>query len=99
MSQELELYKLLTNPDEEDEDVSYVSEFGWINDKKFIVWVDYLWIKEFIEKLEQIFGCGIFDEGGFDGNIQSYGIAFDLCEAVGCCMDIEEVFPKDKYKH
>lgn len=99
MSDDLRLYKLITNPDDEDEDVSYVSEFGWVDDEQFIVWVDYLWIKEFIDGLKEIFGYGIFDDGGFNANVQSDGLAFDLCEAIGGYLDVEDVFPKEKYQH
>ena len=54
---ELELYQLIMKPDE---DISYVSEFGWVTDNKFFVWVDHIWFKEFMEKLYKIFGYGIF---------------------------------------
>ena len=48
---ELELYQLIMKPDE---DISYVSEFGWVTDNKFFVWVDHIWFKEFMEKLYNI---------------------------------------------
>ena len=72
MNQELELYKLIMNPDEEDEDFSYIDEFGWIKDG-FYIWINYWHLGEFISKLRNIFGYGIFDDGSFDGNIQEYG--------------------------
>ena len=96
---ELELYKLIMRPDEEDEDVSYVSEFGWIDDKRFCVWVDYLWMKEFIDRLTDIFGNGLFDDGSFDANVQSDCLCIDLCEALGYYVNIEDLFPKEKYRH
>lgn len=99
MNQELALYKLIVTPDETDTDISYVSEFGWVNDTEFLVWVSYLWLKEFIDRLREIFGHGLFDEGGFDAKMQDDGICFDLCEAVGYSVDVEEVFPKGKYMH
>ena len=37
---ELELYKLLMNPEEDDIDISYVDEFGWVNDTEFCVWIN-----------------------------------------------------------
>lgn len=97
MTDNEKLFKLITNP-EDDEDISYVSEFGWINDKKFIVWVNYVWVQDFMNALAEIFGKEIFDDGGFDANMQSDGIAFDLCEAVGD-LDVEAVFPKDVYRY
>lgn len=96
---ELELYKLIIRPDEIDPDICYVQELGWINDNEFCVWIDYLVLDEFICNLKNIFGYGIFDDGGFNGNMQSDCICIDLCEAIGSFVDIEEVFPKDKYRH
>lgn len=52
-----------------------------------------------MEGLAEIFGNGIFDDGGFNANIQEDGICFDLEEAVGSYLDLEEVFPKDKFRH
>ena len=40
MNYELELYKLIMTPDEDDPDISYVDEFGWINDTEFCVWIN-----------------------------------------------------------
>lgn len=96
---ELELYKLIIRPDESDSDICYVQELGWINDKKFCVWIDYLVLDEFMCRLKDIFGYGIFDDGGFDAKMQESYACIDLCAAIGDCVDIEAVFPKDKYKH
>ena len=52
--------------------------------------------------LKRIFGNYIFDDGGFDANMQQDGVCIDLCEALGNYLgidDIEEVFPKEKYQH
>ena len=37
---ELELYKLLINPEEDDIDISYVDEFGWVSNTEFYVWIN-----------------------------------------------------------
>lgn len=95
----LELYKLIMTPDEEDLDFSYVSEFGWVNNEEFLVWVSFDWIKDFIERLTEIFGYGIFDDGNFNANIQSDTVCIVLNEVLDGYVDIEEVFPKDKYQH
>lgn len=98
----LELYKLIVTPDEIDFGFSYVSEFGWINDNEFCIWVNYCSLNEFMDRLIDIFGYGMFDDGGFNGNMQSDCACIDLCEALEGYMDIEEieeVFPKDKYQH
>ena len=99
---ELELYKLIMHPDEEDEEdeeISYVCDLGWINDKSFCIWVAYPLVEEFIEGLKNIFGYDMFDDGGFDANVQSDGLCIDLCEALGCYVNIEDLFPKEKYRH
>lgn len=98
MSEELQLFKLITNPDEQDEDFSYIDEFGWVNDE-FYIWINYWHLGKFINKLREIFGYGIFDDGGFDGNIQEYGVCINLVDALDGYVDLEEVFPKDKYQH
>lgn len=92
MNGELELYKLCCTGD-------LVEEMGWISDTEFCVWVSYFCIQDFINGLQRIFGYGIFDDGGFDANMQVDGVCIDLCDAVGHCVDIKTVFPKDKYKH
>jgi hypothetical protein len=98
MNYELELYKLCYTDDNE-YGICIVDELGWISDNKFCVWVSYLYLKEFMNKLKELFGYGIFDDGGFDANIQADCVCIDLCEAIGNFIDIEEVFPKDKYEH
>lgn len=95
----LELYKLITNPDGEDSDIHYVSEFGWINDNEFIVWIENIWFKDFMDELEQIFGYDIYDDGGIDATIMYNAACIDLCEVLSDYLNIEEVFPKDKYRH
>lgn len=91
---EQELFNFITN-----EDASHVDELGWINDKEFCVWVDYLWLYEFIEGLKEIFGYGLFDDGGIEANMQINCICIDLCDLLGGYLDIETVFPKDQYQH
>ena len=98
MNEELELYKLIIRPDEEDDDFTYVDEFGWVKEH-FYVWINYWNIKDFIEKLFDIFGYGICDDGGFDANMQSDCICIDLEDVLGGYIDLEDVFPKDKYQH
>lgn len=98
MPDALELYKLCCTDDNEYSDC-FVDELGWISDTQFCVWVSYLYLKEFMEQLTKIFGNGIFDDGGFDANMQEGCVCIDLCEAIGCYIDVETVFPKDKYQH
>ena len=98
MDEKLEIYKLCCTSDNEDSEC-LVEELGWISDREFCVWVSWFCIRDFINGLQRIFGYSVFDDGGFDANMQVGGVCIDLCEAVGHCIDLEEVFPKDKYKH
>lgn len=93
----LELYKLIMEGS--NCGFPYVEEFGWISTGEFCAWVSYLCLNDFMTDLKNIFENGMFDDGGFDANMQEDCICIDLCEAVGDYLDIEEVFPKDKYKH
>lgn len=94
----LDLYKLCcTNDNDYESDM--VDELGWINDKEFCVWVPYLYLEEFMDALTKIFGYRIFDDGGFDANMQADGVCIDLCKALDAYIDLEAVFPRDRYTH
>lgn len=97
---ELELYKLIMQPDEDDPDISWVDEFGWICGEEFCVWVNLLFFKDFMERFKEIFGSEVLDEGGIHAKIQEDCVCFaleDIMEGYG--VELENVFPKDKYKH
>lgn len=98
MNNELELYKLIMTPDLDNEDFSYVSEMGWEKDM-FLIWIPYGLLEDFMQNMTSIFGYGLFDDGAFDANMQSDGVCIDLAEVLGEYLDIEAVFPKDKFKH
>ena len=97
MSDELKLYKLLTEIDEDEWII--VQELGWISNKEFCIWVSYAWIDVLVKELKSIFGYGIFDDGGFDARMQGDCVCIDLCMALEGYLDLENVFPKEKYKH
>ena len=89
---ELEIYKLIMNPDEDDSAISYVDEF--------IVWINIVWFHEFIKQLREIFDETIFDEGGFEATIGPGYVCIDLVDVLsGYDIDFEEVFPKSKFTH
>lgn len=96
--EELELYKLLTTEDNEYEAV-LADDLVWVSDDEFLVWVSYLYVKEFIESLKKMFGEGLFDDGAFDGNFQSYGVCLNLQEILEGYVDLKKIFPIDRYKH
>lgn len=97
---ELELYKLIVIPDEEDSDISYVDEFGWVSDTAFYVWISIVWLEEFVKRLNDIFGYSLFDEGGIEARIGGDYACINLKDiAAPYGVDLEEVFPKNQYRH
>ena len=97
---ELELYKLIMNPDEDNPNVSYADEFGWVSDTEFFIWINLIWFGEFVKRLNDIFGYSLFDEGGIEARIGSDYVCIDLENFVGMYgINLEEVFPKSKYRH
>lgn len=97
MMREFELYKLLVTEDNEYE-TALVEEIRWISDDELLVWVSYLWIREFIESMKSIFGDYIFDDGGFNGNFQESGVCINLEKMLdGYGLDLKSIFPPNKY--
>lgn len=100
MNYELEIYKLIMIPDEDDPDISYVDEFGWISNTEFCVWINITWLKDFVERIREIFGTDVFDEGGIDAKVGFDYVFFNLEDITSMYdVNLEEVFPKSKYKH
>ena len=97
MSDELSLYKLIVEQDEDE--WSCVSEYGWVIDDEFLVFVYNFNVEDFIKGLKDIFGVGLFDNGGFKATVKENYMCFDLCEILESYIDIEEIFPKDKYRY
>lgn len=94
-----ELYKLLITEDNEHGE-ELATEIRWVSDDELLVWVPYIWFGEFIESITNILGHGIFDDGGFDGNIQKYGVCINLFKVVdGYGIDLKEIFPLKKYSN
>ena len=100
MNYELEIYKLIMIPDEDDPDISYVDEFGWISNTEFCVWINITWLANFMERIREIFGTDVFDEGGIDAKVGCDYVLFNLEDITSMYdVNLEEVFPKSKYKH
>ena len=89
---ELEIFKLVES--------DLVTERGWVSETEFYVWVSYLDIQDFMNGLRKICGYEMFDEGGFDANMQSDGVCIDLTDALSSYgLDFESIFDKEKYQH
>lgn len=92
MSDELRLYKLI-------EEIDLVQERGWISTGEFCVWISWMEVYDFMSGLKDIFGYGLFDDGGFDANVQDECICISLSDALGGFLSLEDVFPVDEYQH
>lgn len=77
----------------------YVEEFGWASNDTLYVWVYYIFLKDFVDELTEIVGNGLFDDGGINANMQDNCLCIDVDELLGSYIDVEELFPKDKYQH
>lgn len=96
---DIKLYKLLVTEDNEHK-TALADELGWVSDNEFFVWVSYLWINELIESLRKMFGESLFDDGGFEGRFLNDCVCLDLKEILdGYDIELEDIFPPDKYKH
>ena len=91
INQELELYKLIKNDG---------SEFGWVNDDEFLVWLYHFQLDNFIKDMTKIFDYGMFDEELVEAHIGKDYIVIDLaCMLSGEDIELERVFPKEEFKH
>lgn len=77
----------------------YVEEFGWASNDNLYVWVYYIFLKDFVDELTEIVGNGLFDDGGINAIMQDNYLCIDVDELLGSYIDVEELFPKDKYQH
>lgn len=79
-----------------------VDELGWINETDFCIWVNYLWLWEFLGVFKEIFGNGVYDDGGFSVQMQEDHLCINLSEALDGYLskeDLEHIFPRNKYMH
>ena len=93
------IYKLIT-------DSHYVPNYGWGDDygdkEKFMVVIGDDYFKDFIDELWEILGRSIYGqyEEGFTAIVQYRVICIDLCAILkNCNIDLEEIFPKEKFKY
>ena len=88
----IQLFNLVTNDD-------LVEEFGWINDNEFCVWIYHRDIQEFMERIVELFGNSICDEGGIMVHMFKDMFCINLCDLLYSYLDIEEIFSKEEYQH
>lgn len=77
----------------------YVEEFGWASDYNLYVWVYYIYLDDFVKELTEIVGNGLFDDGGIKAVMQDNCLCIDVDELLGSYINVEEIFPKDKFQH
>lgn len=93
---ELELYKLCCTEDNE-YGICLPDELGWINGVEFCVWVPYINLGFFVDSVKKLFG-NLFDDGGLAANLRSDCVCINLSDALGDRINLEEMFPKNKYQ-
>lgn len=96
--EEVALYKMLMLPNENDLEDTLVEEFAWVKDE-FCVWIRHSKLNDFIQYFIHEFGICRLDCIGIDARLQSEYVVFNLCELLGDKVDIEAVFPKEKYTY
>ena len=97
----LKLYKLCATK-ENSTGYCLVDELGWINETDFCIWVNYLWLWEFLGYFKEIFGSGVYDDGGFPVQMQEDHICINLSKALESYLskeDLEWIFPRNTYAH
>lgn len=90
--QELELLELIT---------IHISEYGWVDDNQFYIWVDYEDVSDITRRLSDIFGNNMFEENCTMAILRDGFLVIDLVEALDWCDEIciEDVFDREKYKY
>ena len=74
----------------------YAEELGWVNAEVFCIWVRWCWIDDFLTDLRILYGCEVFDIEGIKALVQDDYICIELSDTY---IDIEELYPKEKYQH
>lgn len=76
-----------------------INDFGWVDNEHLYVWINYVFVDDFTNELIAIIDESIFDDGGIEAVMQTFCLCIDVEKLIGSHIDVEELFPKDKYKH
>ena len=98
ISPEVEFYKMIMLPEEDEPEYTLCEEFGWVHDE-FLVWISYDQLQDFIEYFIKMFGCCGLDCCDCKADLGVSYVVIDMCKLLGDTVDIESVFPKDRYQH
>lgn len=80
----------------------FSTEFGWVNEEQFFIWVSWIEVYDFLKVMREIFGVTIFDDCGCgtNANIQDGFICFDMTDLLsGYGNLVEDTYPKEEYPH
>ena len=78
----------------------FSTEFGWVNEEQFFIWVDWIQVPNFLKIVRNVFGNSIFDEYGSNANVQDGCICFDMTDLLsGYGNLVEDTYPKEEYPH
>lgn len=92
MTQDLKLYRLITESD-------LVDECGWITNGIFSVWVSYDKLKEFLDKLKEICGSYILEYGYTDCILLEDSVYIELSSLIAEEVILEDIFPIKEFEH
>lgn len=76
-----------------------VDECGWVTKNIFSVWVNYYNLKEFLDKLKDIYGNYILEFGYTDCILLEDCIYIELNSLLTDEVLLEEIFNKEKFEH
>jgi hypothetical protein len=90
---EQELFDLITK-----NEYIGIYKLGWVSENDFTVRVYHFGLSNFINKIIDLFGYGVFDNGGFNASVKENNCYIDLCEMLDGYANIENVFPEEQFK-
>ena len=73
---------------------TYTDEYGWVDDGRFCVWVDWMFVDDFFGRLRESYGVAMFDYGGITAHFKDGYICVEMSDTG---IDIEKYYPKDEY--
>lgn len=76
---------------------SLCSEYRWIDDDTFCVWLNYYHVHEFMDRLNKIRQIEVYDNE-LDAQIQDNYLCIVLNKRLFDTEELEEIFPKEEYK-
>lgn len=91
---EVEFYKMIMLPYEDQPDYLLCDDFKWI-ENEFFVWIRHDRIEDFVDYFVTKFGKEYFDYKSTKADLTIDHVIINMTDLIGHAVDIESVFPKD----